>query len=282
MQPKRRCSRQALSVAAVTAAAGSAFLQGAFSPSLDWLSLSTQRHHVSSSSSTAPLPGHWSRAGGCVPTPQTWAAARRAPRRSGTKTARSAQVDPDFRANVGEAIDALRTDHSQLPGATPGITVVDDNVELTLAQVPSLSFTGRGSYSKFWSDFRAGVELVSEASRSEVLQVVHSGLYIRIRWQLLLQPREMAGSKAVVSALQQARTNALGSGPGWLQDAGASFMDGVEQWGKAAQEERRVDLNSVYELDPWSGRVIRHTLEFRSPEEDFGLLGAMQGVPSMR
>jgi len=196
---------------------------------------------------------------------------------------RAVGTDPEFRTNVGQALDILRRDHGQLPGSTPGFEVLDEGVELTLAQVPSCRFRGKAQYADFWSNFRTGVKLVSNSARSDVRQVVHNGLYIRVCWQLYLQPRSVAGSDAAVSALRQAQNSVSGAASlGWLKDAGDNLIAGVEGLRKAAAEERLVELNSVYELNPWDGRIVRHTLEFRSPEEDFGLIGALQGVPSMR
>jgi len=199
-----------------------------------------------------------------------------------------AAADPNFAANVGKAIDTLREDHAQLPEAVPGLAVVDPEVSLDLAQLPTLSFRGLSRYREFWGNFRAGVQLISTSARSEVVQVVHSGLYIRLRWRLLLSPRTPPGGEAAAGALRAARASLSGQAGvlgGWLERAGGGFLDEAEQWASTAsqvQEERIVELNSIYELDCWSGRVVRHTLEFRSPGEDFGLLGALQGVPSYR
>lgn len=209
-------------------------------------------------------------------------------------------ADPDFMANVGQAIDALREDHVRIPAVAPGLSVADPQVVLEIAQLPTLRFQGLKQYREFWDNFRAGVQLVSTAARSEVVQVVHSGLYIRLRWRLLLAPRVPLGGQAVGGALRAARTSldqavagGLGSSPdslssklgGWLQQAGKDLLGEAERLAAGAAlgvQERNVELNSVYELDSWSGRVVRHTLEFRSPGEDFGLLGALQGVPSYR
>mmetsp|Transcript_13868 Transcript_13868/g.37714 ORF Transcript_13868/g.37714 Transcript_13868/m.37714 type:complete len:273 (+) Transcript_13868:51-869(+) len=204
-----------------------------------------------------------------------------------------AAADPNFAANVGQAIDTLRADHGRLPGAAPGLAVANADIGLSLAQVPSLRFEGVAQYRKFWDNFRSGVELVSSAARSEVVNVAHSGTYIRIRWRLRLTPRMPPGGKAAASALRTA-SGALSQGGlgsaipgafgGWLKNAGDDLINEMEQWSgpQVTPEERTVDLNSVYELDCWTGRVARHTLEFRTPDEDFGLLGVLQGVPSYR
>eukprot|EP00929_Paragymnodinium_shiwhaense_P120774 TRINITY_DN92826_c0_g1_i1.p1 TRINITY_DN92826_c0_g1~~TRINITY_DN92826_c0_g1_i1.p1 ORF type:complete len:341 (+),score=49.65 TRINITY_DN92826_c0_g1_i1:116-1138(+) len=210
-----------------------------------------------------------------------------------------AATDPNFQANVGQAIDDLRDDHARLPVATPGLSVARPDVILEIAQIPSLRFAGIDQYMGFWDNFRTGVQLVSTTARSEVVEVVHSGLYIRIRWRLILQPRNpAAGNEAAAAALQaaggflgqaaaaaqQSGSRSQGSGfGGWLQNAGDGLLGEAEKWaGSAPQatQERTVELNSIYELDCWTGRVARHTLEFRSPSEDFGLLGALQGVPN--
>lgn len=204
-------------------------------------------------------------------------------------------TDPNFAANVGQAIDVVREDHGQLPGVAPGLRAADPSITLELAQLPALRFEGVQQYQQFWGNFRTGVELVSSASKSEVLQVVHSGLYVRLRWRLVLEPRASLGGDAAAGALRVARnsldqaavTPGLGGQlGGWLQKAGDGLLGEAEQWAsktpRQLQEDRIVELNSIYELDCWSGRIVRHTLEFRSPLEDMQILGAMQGVPSYR
>jgi len=209
-------------------------------------------------------------------------------------------TDPNFAANVGQALDVVREDHGQLPGLAPGLRVADPAITLELAQLPALRFEGVQQYQQFWGNFRTGVELVSSTSRSEVLQVVQSGLYVRLRWRLVLEPRTSLGGDAAAGALRVARnsldqavagglagTPGLGSQlGGWLQKAGDGLLGEAEQWAstmpRQLQEDRTVELNSIYELDCWNGRIVRHTLEFRSPEEDMQILGAMQGVASYR
>lgn len=189
---------------------------------------------------------------------------------------------------MGKAIDTIREDHARIPEVVPGLAVADPEVLMDLAQLPALSFRGLGRYSEFWGNFRTGVQLVSTSARSEVVQVVHSGLYVRVRWRLVLSPKAPPGGEVAAGALRAARAQLVGQSStigSWLQRAGDNFLDDAEQWASRAsgvQEERTVELNSIYELDCWAGRIVRHTLEFRSPGEDFGLLGALQGVPSYR
>ncbi|CAE7679667.1 unnamed protein product [Symbiodinium sp. CCMP2456] len=210
----------------------------------------------------------------------------------GPLTVRRAQADPNFAANVGQAIDTVRSDHARLPGIAPGASVADPGISLEIAQVSGLRFVGSMQYGQFWDNFRQGTELISTSARSEVTNVVHSGLYLRVRWRLVMIPRDVLGKEQARSAVQAAR-GALQNfqnapwGKTDLFQAGTNFLGQAEEWASSQEtanepSERIVDLNSVYELDPWNGRIVKHTLEFRSPEEDFGLLGALQGVPSVR
>lgn len=199
-------------------------------------------------------------------------------------TRRPVGVDPNFRANVGQAVDALRSDHAMIPFVTPGKVALAADVALELAQVPSLRFEGPARYQEFWDNFRSAVGLVSSDSRSEVVNVVHNGLYIRIKWRLRLNTRTPPGVDAAASALRAMQGAFDASSPGnglgnFMRAAGDGFAKGVDKW---ADEERIVDFNSIYRLDPWSGRIVQHTLEFRTPDEDFGLIGALSGVPSFR
>lgn len=230
------------------------------------------------------------------------------------RTCRAA-TDPNFVANVGQAIDTLRYEHGLLPdGAAPGLTVAAPGLKLEIAQVPAMRFEGERQYGEFWNNFRTGVTLVASSARSEVVNVVHSGQYIRIRWRLLLTPRAPTQGEAAATAANalQAARGAFGaaaaaavpssrraSSPsgllGGLFGQAENMLGEAEQWASSTAsgananqpiggptQERIVELNSVYELDCWNGRVVSHTLEFRSPTEDFDLLGAFAGVPSFR
>lgn len=218
-------------------------------------------------------------------------------------------TDPNFRANVGEAVDTLRSDHGNIPLVVPGLTVADPWLALSIAGLPALRFEGVSKYREFWDNFRTAVGLVSVSSSSEVVNIVHSGLYVRIRWRLLLAPRAPPGGEAAAGVFRTARDvldgvasgtksvagGALNSGfGGWLRSTGDGLLGEAEKWASGSAPrgpgasrqpslgDRVVELNSIYELDCWSGRVTQHTLEFRSPTEDFDILGAMQGVPSFR
>lgn len=189
---------------------------------------------------------------------------------------------------MGQALDQLREDHARIPEFAPALGVAAPSVSLELAQLPGLRFSGFQQYAQFWQSFRTGVGLVSVASHSEVVNMVHSGLYVRIRWRLLLTPRAPPGGEVAASALRAA-SGALREAPsglfgGLLRATGARELLGqAERWAQEAaqpsMQERVVELNSVYELDCWNARVLKHTLEFRSPEEDFDLIGA---IPTYR
>ena len=201
------------------------------------------------------------------------------------RVARWAQTDPNFAANVGEATDTVRNDHAQIPRLAPGLNVADPRVSLEIAQVSALKFSGLTQYRQFWDNFRTGVELISASATSEVVNVVQSGLYLRVRWRLIMIPKDvLSGAQSAVQAAKGAFGNLERSVPAVkdLFQAG-DFLKQAEDWTSQASQapaERVVEFNSIYELDCWSGRIVKHTLEFRSPEENFDLLGALQGMPA--
>ena len=123
----------------------------------------------------------------------------------GPWTVRRAQADPNFAANVGQAIDTVRSDHARLPGIAPGASVADPGISLEIAQLSGLRFVGSMQYGQFWDNFRQGTELISTSARSEVTNVVHSGLYLRVRWRLVMKPRDVLGKEQARSAVQAAR-----------------------------------------------------------------------------
>jgi hypothetical protein len=120
------------------------------------------------------------------------------------------------------------------------------------AQVPGITFQGEHQYACFWGYFRTAVDFLSTESRSEVVSVYQVGSQVRIRWRLVMKqrmiPRILFGNAGVNPLFSE-----------------------MERSG-----EKRVDFNSIYELDVWNGHVASHTLEFRTPEEDVGLIRALQ------
>ena len=72
-------------------------------------------------------------------------------------------------------------------------------------EVSALRFSGLTQYREFWDNFRSGVELVSASAISEVVNVVQSGLYLRVRWRLIMKPKDvpMAASVSGVSRFGQ-------------------------------------------------------------------------------
>ena len=184
------------------------------------------------------------------------------------RVARHAQADPNFAANVGQAIDTVRSDHSLLPGIAPGVSVADPGISFEIAQVNGLRFIGLAQYRQFWDNFRQGVDLISTSAKSEVTNVVHSGLYLRVRWRLVMVPRDVLSKEQARTAVQAARgalQNFQDSVP-WgktdLFQAGSSFLGQAEEWASdsagadTSASERIVDFNSVYELDPWNGSCL--------------------------
>ncbi|CAK8988338.1 unnamed protein product [Durusdinium trenchii] len=202
-------------------------------------------------------------------------------------------TDPNFAANVGEATETVRSDHAQIPRLAPGLNVADPRVSLEIAQVSALRFSGLTQYREFWDNFRSGVELVSASAISEVVNVVQSGLYLRVRWRLIMKPKDVfSGALGGVQAAQGAFGNLRQAVPKDLPFQANDFFRQAEQWTSqasaaaaeaardASEAERVVEFNSIYELDCWSGRIVKHTLEFRSPEENFDLLGTLAGMPA--
>ncbi|CAK9095733.1 Uncharacterized protein SCF082_LOCUS44959 [Durusdinium trenchii] len=117
-------------------------------------------------------------------------------------------TDPNFAANVGEATETVRSDHAQIPRLAPGLNVADPRVSLEIAQVSALRFSGLTQYREFWDNFRSGVELVSASAISEVVNVVQSGLYLRVRWRLIMKPKDVfSGALGGVQAAQGAFGN---------------------------------------------------------------------------
>ncbi|CAK8988340.1 unnamed protein product [Durusdinium trenchii] len=160
-------------------------------------------------------------------------------------------------------------------------------------EVSALRFSGLTQYREFWDNFRSGVELVSASAISEVVNVVQSGLYLRVRWRLIMKPKDVfSGALGGVQAAQGAFGNLRQAVPKDLPFQANDFFRQAEQWTSqasaaaaeaardASEAERVVEFNSIYELDCWSGRIVKHTLEFRSPEENFDLLGTLAGMPA--
>jgi hypothetical protein len=186
-----------------------------------------------------------------------------------TRTPLQIQKDPEYYANMGRSTLQVREDHQHMPEVAPGITVAIPGVTMELAQVPGISFKGEEQYARFWRFFRAAVGVFSTHARSEVVSVYQVGSTLRVRWRLVLTERMLPLRMEAAHSLRFMQ-NTLGGLFG-VGHAGDSFFSQMERPG-----ERRVDFNSIYELDIWNGRIASHKLEFRTPDEDYGLIRALE------
>lgn len=203
-----------------------------------------------------------------------------------------------YRTNVGQAIDRLRGDHSNIPKIAPGLELAVPAVKMSLAQVSGIAWKGFWEYVKFWRFFHTAVETLSTESRSEVMSVSHIGNTIRIRWRLVFTAKNIAPAAAAAALSAAALAFSAATGDPTYAAAHLSHDASAAAAGVAAaadtvkqafsnvrtantekdgsSAEKIVDFNSIYELDPWDGRIVSHSLEFREPREDHGLLGALR------
>jgi hypothetical protein len=192
--------------------------------------------------------------------------------------------DPDFAANVGQALDQLREDHEHIPFVVPGLDVSEPTVRMELAQIPGISFQGEEQYTRFWKFFRALVNSFSVRAHSEVVTIYQIGPKFRIRWRLVLTPRVTPPAVAAAAAAAAAAALVATGDSADLLEINSAVTPAVAAAAAAAAtlpkdgayEARTVDFNSIYELDCWNGRIIAHTLEFRTPQEESPLLQSMQ------
>lgn len=212
-----------------------------------------------------------------------------------------AQRDAEYLTNVGQAIDQLREDHQLIPFVIPGLPVALPTVKMEVAEVSGISFKGKEQYARFWGFFNTAVKMISTQSRSEVVNINQIGSRIRIRWRLLftarvddMPPAAVATAAAAAAAATIAAADAAGviavdeavtAAAAATAAAATSLPTPVKNafngvLGKeSTSEERRVDFNSIYDLDVWNARLVAHTLEFRTPSQDYGLVGALQAMP---
>jgi hypothetical protein len=163
---------------------------------------------------------------------------------------------------------------------------------MELAQAPGFSFKGKTQYGRFWAIFRTAVHFLGSQPRSEVISIHQIGSTIRIRWRLLFTARYTpVAALTAVAAVAMAAVDAAADAAdmmdvvdGELATAAAAVaaFTALPWRGKNkaldgyGYREEVVDLNSIYELDLWSGRIAGHTLDFRTPREEDNLLRLLQ------
>lgn len=174
-----------------------------------------------------------------------------------TAIARRASVDSldrsdptlasEWRMNVGHAIDVLRRDTVALfatPGYTPDFSIFSEDVEVVDARLPSFQLHGLATYQQVLATLQWSVQTACDQSSFEITAMtppVNNEVYMR--WRLLLWPKDMlASAKGLFSGTRPLL-------PGG-QRAGLPYT---------------VEGYSRYAFDPWSGEIVRHSIDITNP-----------------
>jgi len=152
----------------------------------------------------------------------------------------------EWRLNVGHAIDVLRTDVVALfDSAThePDMSIFAENIQAVDARMPNFQLNGLAAYKRFLAALQWSVAAMCERSDMKITAVspvVHNEVYMR--WRLHVYPKDM-----------------LASATGFLHPYGG-FGRGLG-FGTPII----VEGYSRYEFHPWSGEIVRHTLDITNP-----------------
>eukprot|EP00929_Paragymnodinium_shiwhaense_P108872 TRINITY_DN75220_c0_g1_i1.p1 TRINITY_DN75220_c0_g1~~TRINITY_DN75220_c0_g1_i1.p1 ORF type:complete len:391 (+),score=61.97 TRINITY_DN75220_c0_g1_i1:115-1287(+) len=157
----------------------------------------------------------------------------------------------EWRLNVGRAIDVLRVDTVALfeenDQHVPDLSIFDENIEILDARMPSFQLRGLQTYQQVLASLRWWVRSscdTSDATITSVSPPVNNEVYMR--WRLTLLPKDVIASATgflapwgMASSLRN-----MGLGPG------LPFI---------------IEGYSKYEFHPWSGKIVKHTIDITNP-----------------
>mmetsp|Transcript_81393 Transcript_81393/g.233903 ORF Transcript_81393/g.233903 Transcript_81393/m.233903 type:complete len:356 (+) Transcript_81393:53-1120(+) len=149
----------------------------------------------------------------------------------------------EYRLAVGHAIDVLRHDMVAFFGPedfSPDFSIFSEDLVVADARVPEFELRGLATYQRVLSTLQWSLRNTCEGSRMEVT-AVHSPEYgqLRMRWRLRIWPKDMP---ALAKGLFSSSASPGGFG-----------------------EPMVVDGYTRYELDPWSGEIVKLTLDITNP-----------------
>eukprot|EP00442_Polarella_glacialis_P035942 CAMPEP_0115089680 /NCGR_PEP_ID=MMETSP0227-20121206/24873_1 /TAXON_ID=89957 /ORGANISM="Polarella glacialis, Strain CCMP 1383" /LENGTH=395 /DNA_ID=CAMNT_0002480471 /DNA_START=41 /DNA_END=1228 /DNA_ORIENTATION=- len=155
----------------------------------------------------------------------------------------------EYRLRVGHAVDVLRADVPALltssggvGGHLPDLSIFNEDIAFVDARAPGLVMSGMPMYRQFLSAIRWSVQTTCDESELEILSIkppVNNELLMR--WKLRLWPKDvMSYTKDLIGP----------SLHGWESQKGMpTVFEGY----------------SRYELDPWSGEIVKHSIDITNP-----------------
>mmetsp|Transcript_63124 Transcript_63124/g.162562 ORF Transcript_63124/g.162562 Transcript_63124/m.162562 type:complete len:388 (+) Transcript_63124:92-1255(+) len=170
----------------------------------------------------------------------------------------------EWRMNVGHAIDVLRLDVSgffKKEGYQPDFSIYGEEIEFVDAHMPTFHTHGINSYRSALATIKWSVHAAFSRASMEIVSLsppVHNT--VMMRWRLDLLPRDVFGP---------------------AKDFLETIMRG-SQWSTVLPV--TVEGYSHYEFDPWTGEIIKHTVDVKNPPtflEDLVRRSSSQEVWSM-
>lgn len=189
----------------------------------------------------------------------------------------SVRAPSEWRLGVGKAIDVLRTDIVGLfehEGHVLDYSIYGEDIAFVDARLPSFKLNGLDTYKQVLSTLQWSAWTACEERTFEITALsppVNNEIYMR--WRLRLWPKDVLASASGIFPF---------STPGSLARASLGIPFIVEGY-------------SRYQFDPWSAKIVRHSIDITNPPTYINDLiaqfttgftwqnpVALAGIPSMR
>lgn len=161
---------------------------------------------------------------------------------------RTSQQTSEWRLAIGHAIDVLRSDTVALferePHA-PDFSIFSEDLVIVDARLPSFRLHGLPTYQRILSTLKWSVSTTCERSRYQIMAMqppINDELHMR--WRLHLWPRD------VLAPAKDFLAPAFGPGAFIANEPSMPLV---------------VEGYSRYEFNPWTAKIVKHTIDITNP-----------------
>merc|ERR1719410_621982 len=212
-----------------------------------------------------------------LPARASWCGTASAVPRQAELSIRGVSTPNEWRLGVGKAIDVLRTDIVGLfehEGHMLDYSIYSEDIAFVDARLPSFKLNGLNTYKQVLSALQWSAWTACEQRTFEITALsppVNNEIYMR--WRLHLWPKDVLASASGIFSFGTPVSLARAS-------LGIPFI---------------VEGYSRYQFDPWSAKIVRHSIDITNPPTYINDLiaqfttgfnwqnpVALAGIPSMR
>merc|ERR1719410_611267 len=182
-----------------------------------------------------------------LPARASWTGTASAVPRQAELSIRGVSTPNEWRLGVGKAIDVLRTDIVGLfehEGHMLDYSIYSEDIAFVDARLPSFKLNGLNTYKQVLSALQWSAWTACEQRTFEITALsppVNNEIYMR--WRLHLWPKDVLALSSVIFPF---------STPGSLARASLGIPFIVEGY-------------SRYQFDPWSAKIVRHSIDITNP-----------------